>query len=193
MIANKLILSSCCAPCSCGAICELIAMKEAGFIGDFIVMFYNPNIFPESEYKKRLDQQMEFCKKMDVKWLAEEWHHDAWLECMKGLEEFPEGSERCLNCFKFRFAHTIERAKELGFDAVASVFGVSRHKSQGQVDAAAMMAIQDVGDGKVKYVPIGWNEKIRSETNKENNFYRQNYCGCEVSMEAAKSKKSYKL
>ena len=182
MIANKLVLVSCCAPCSCGAIKELLAMKDAGFIGEFVVMFYNPNVFPESEHKKRLDHQIAFCEKVGAQWITEDWHHDAWLNAIKGLEDEPECGARCLECFKFRFEYAVEWAKKMGYDAVASVLGVSEHKSQTQVDAAAMLAIHDIGDGKVKYVPVGWDKDLHKKTLAEQNFYRQKYCGCEFSM-----------
>ena len=64
-----------------------------------------------------------------------------------------------------------------GFNAIASVFGVSRFKSQSQVDSAAGESC-----GDIKYLPIKWNEELRQQINRESDFYRQNYCGCEFSM-----------
>jgi predicted adenine nucleotide alpha hydrolase (AANH) superfamily ATPase len=162
---------SCCAPCSGGAIAEL-ALRGV----DFIVLFYNPNIYPHSEYKKRLDEQIRHCEEIGVKYAVGEWDHGAWLKRMAGMESAPERGPRCAECFKHRFEFGQRFAIENGYNAVASVFGVSRHKDQNQVDEAARGVLT-----KVAYPPVEWNENSRSEINKKAGFYRQNYCGCEFS------------
>ena len=176
MSDKKLILMSCCAPCSCGAIKQL-AYGEIPGIDDFIVMFFNPNIFPESEYQKRLNEQIKYCEKLGVKYVVGDYNHDAWREHVRGLENEPERGARCSKCFAYRFCFAREYAKKHGFNAIASVFGVSRHKDQSQVDSAA-----DESCGDIKYLPIKWNEELRNQINRESDFYRQNYCGCEFSM-----------
>ena len=171
----KLILMSCCAPCSCGAIKQLVNDEIPG-IEDFIVMFFNPNIFPESEYQKRLSEQIKYCESMGVKYVVGEYNHDDWKKAVYGLENEPERGARCSKCFAFRFCWAREYAKKHGFNAIASVFGVSKHKDQTQVDAAANESC-----GDIKYLPIKWNEDLRTKINRESEFYRQNYCGCEYS------------
>jgi len=173
---NKLILMSCCAPCSCGAIKQL-AYGEIPGIDDFIVMFFNPNIFPETEYQKRLNEQIKYCEKLGVKYVIGDYNHDEWKEHVKGLETEPERGARCGKCFAYRFCYAREYAKKHGFNAIASVFGVSRHKDQNQVDNAGNDSC-----GDIKYLPIKWNEELRQQINRESDFYRQNYCGCEFSM-----------
>ncbi|MDR0967823.1 MAG: epoxyqueuosine reductase QueH [Rickettsiales bacterium] len=173
MSENKRIcLMSCCAPCSAGAITEL---KEQGV--DFIVLFYNPNIYPEDEYKKRLDEQIKFCESVGAKYHILEYNHDDWLCVVRGHESAPERGARCEKCFAFRFFRAQKFALENGYTHIASVFGVSRHKSQNQVDTAAASVLT-----KIKYLPVKWDESLRAKTNKESNFYRQNYCGCEFSI-----------
>ena len=167
---------SCCAPCSCGAIKQLLYGEIPG-IDDFIVMFFNPNIYPDSEYQKRLNEQIKFCEKHGVKYVVGDYDHDAWRAHVAGLGNEPERGARCSKCFAYRFCYAREYAKQHGFNAIASVFGVSRHKDQNQVDAAAEQSC-----GEIKYLPIKWNEQLRVETNRESEFYRQNYCGCEFSM-----------
>ena len=176
MPGKKLILMSCCAPCSCGAIKQL-ANGEIDGIDDFIVMFFNPNIFPESEYKKRLDEQIKYCEKLGVKYVIGDYNHDDWREHVRGLETEPERGARCSKCFAYRFCYAAQYAKKHGYNAIASVFGVSRHKSQHQVDNSAQQSC-----GEIEYLPIKWNEQLRQEINHESEFYRQNYCGCEFSI-----------
>ena len=176
MKKNRLILMSCCAPCSCGAIKQLVNGEIPG-IDDFIVMFFNPNIFPETEYQKRLKEQIKYCERLGVKYVVGDYNHGDWLEYIHGLEKEPERGARCSKCFAYRFCYAVQYAKKHGFNTIASVFGVSRFKDQNQVDCAAE---QSCGD--IKYLPIQWNEKLRQEINRETDFYRQKYCGCEFSI-----------
>ena len=175
----KLILMSCCAPCSCGAIKQLSDGEIDGISGadDFIVMFFNPNIFPESEYIKRLNEQIKYCEKLGVKYVVGDYDHNDWQNHVRGLEKEPERGARCSKCFAYRFCYACKYAKENGYNAIASVFGVSRHKDQNQVDRAAEQSC-----GEIKYLPIKWNESLRSQINHESDFYRQKYCGCEFSI-----------
>nr|MBQ0091245.1 epoxyqueuosine reductase QueH [Candidatus Enterousia merdequi] len=176
MSGIKLVLMSCCAPCSCGAIKQLHD-GEIPDISDFIVMFFNPNIFPESEYQKRLNEQIKYCEKLGVKYIVGDYDHDAWKQHIAGLENEPERGKRCSKCFAYRFCFAQKYAKQNGFNAIASVFGVSRHKDQTQVDMAGNQSCNEI-----KYLPIKWNESLRNQINHESDFYRQKYCGCEFSL-----------
>lgn len=171
----KLVLMSCCAPCSAGAIKQLTD-GEIPDVDDFIVLFFNPNIFPSDEYDKRLSEQIKYCEKLGVKYAIGEYDHNAWRDAVRGLEAEPERGTRCSKCFLFRFEYAKKWAAEHGYDAVTSVFGVSRHKDQSQVDFAGKSALG------IKYLPIKWNEVLRQKIGHESNFYRQNYCGCEFSI-----------
>ena len=112
-----------------------------------------------------------------MKYVIGDYNHDAWREHIKGLESEPERGLRCSKCFAYRFCFAREYAKKHGFNAITSVFGVSRHKDQNQVDMAAEQSC-----GEIKYLPIKWNDNLRVQINRESDFYRQNYCGCEFSM-----------
>ena len=171
----KLVLASCCAPCSAGAIKQLADGQIAG-IDDFIVLFYNPNIFPNDEYMKLMNEQIRYFDELGVKYAVGNWNHDAWRQAVKGLETEPERGKRCNACFAYRFAYARDFAIKNGFNAVASVFGVSKHKDQSQVDAAAKRTL-----GEIEYIPIRWDENLRQSIGRASNFYRQNYCGCEFS------------
>lgn len=171
----KLVLVSCCAPCSAGAIKQLADGNIAG-IDDFIVLFYNPNIFPNDEYIKRMNEQIRYCDELGVKYAIGEWDHDAWKHAVQGFENEHERGKRCDICFAYRFAYARDFAIKNGYNAVTSVLGVSKHKDQSQVDAAAKRTL-----GDIQYIPILWDENLRQSINRASNFYRQNYCGCEFS------------
>ena len=171
----RLVLASCCAPCSSGAIKQLADGEIAG-IDDFIVLFYNPNIFPNTEYTKRMNEQIRYCESLGVKYAIGDWNHDKWREAVHGLENEPERGRRCDVCFAYRFAYARDFAIKNGYNAIASVFGVSKHKDQAQVDAAARRTM-----GDIEYIPIRWDENLRQSINRASDFYRQNYCGCEFS------------
>lgn len=93
---------SCCAPCSAGAIKQL-ADGEISGVEDFIVLFFNPNIFPAAEYDKRLQEQIKYCEKLGVKYAIGEYNHDAWRDAVRGLENEPERGARCSKCFFISF------------------------------------------------------------------------------------------
>ncbi len=173
----RVVLLSCCAPCSAGAIKQLKDGVIDG-VDDFIVLFYNPNIFPETEYTKRMQEQIKYCRDLGVKYAVLDYDHDAWRNAMRGMEDAPERGNRCSACFAFRFNIAKKFAIENGYNSIASVLGVSRHKSQAQVDAAA----ESVCDDKICYLPIKWDESLRQKIGHETPFYRQNYCGCEFSI-----------
>jgi len=156
----RICLMSCCAPCSAGAIVQLA--KDGA---DFVVLFYNPNISPESEYQKRLSEQIRLCESMNVKYFVGEYNHDAWLSCVRGLEDEPERGRRCAECFKLRIAWGARWAREHGYNALATVFGVSRWKDQKQVDAAALSCPLE-GRDRVAYkqselATLGWGDNLQ--------------------------------
>lgn len=170
----RILLLSCCAPCSC-AVIEKMAQDKA----DFAVAFYNPNIRPLAEYEKRLEENRRVCKKYGVEFIDLEYDNERWCALTKGLEKEPERGRRCDVCFEMRLKRVMQYAKENDFDAVASVLGASRWKDLAQVNRAAQRASEAVG---VPYVEIearknGMQEK-RLNLIKELELYNQQYCGC---------------
>jgi predicted adenine nucleotide alpha hydrolase (AANH) superfamily ATPase/very-short-patch-repair endonuclease len=151
-------------------------------ISDFIVLFFNPNIYPEIEYQKRLAEQIKFCESVDVKYHVGDYNHDAWLKNVADLEDEPERGARCSACFKYRFKYAQKFAIENGYDAIASVLGVSRHKNQSQVDNCATDVLTEI-----KYIPVKWQTNQKSAIINQKSFYRQNYCGCEFSTKSVKT------
>ena len=172
----RVVLLSCCAPCSAGAIKQLVD-GAIDNVDDFVVLFFNPNIFPESEYNKRMNEQIKYCESIGAKYAVLEYNHDAWRDAVRGLEKEPERGTRCSVCFEYRFKRAAQWARENGYNAIASVLGVSRHKNQSQVDMAATNVCENI-----QYMPIKWDDGLRVKINRDSDFYRQNYCGCEFSI-----------
>ncbi len=182
---SKLLLLSCCAPCSC-AVIDKLAKEKA----DFAVLFYNPNIAPAEEYEKRRRENECFCKDRKVPFISLEYAPSDWLEAVKGLENEPERGKRCSVCFYLRLKKAMLYAKENGFDIVTSVLGISRYKDMEQVNAAARQAAEETG---VAYDFTNWRknglEQMRQQLVKETNMYAQSYCGCPFSEKKQFNKK----
>ncbi len=171
---EKILLLSCCAPCSCAVIKEMAVQKV-----NFAVVFYNPNIRPIAEYEKRCTENKRVCEAYGVDFIELEYDNERWCELTKGLENEPERGKRCSVCFYMRLQRVMTFAKQHGFSAVASVLGVSRYKNLQQVNEAAQKAAENTG---FVYLDIegrkGGMQELRQQLIKELNLYNQNYCGC---------------
>ena len=179
MPANqKILLLSCCAPCSCAVIKKLYEDSA-----DFAVLFYNPNIHPEAEYIKRRDEQRSLCEKWGIKFIKLEYNPKDWLEYTKDYKDAPERGARCSLCFEYRLTRAMEYALENNYDAVASVLGVSRWKDLNQVNTAADKASKKTN---IPYIKIEGRkhgmQEARLKLIKELNLYNQTYCGCIYSL-----------
>lgn len=173
-MTEKILLLSCCAPCSCAV---LKTMAEKGV--DFAVVFYNPNIRPVTEYQKRRDENARICSLYNVPFIELEYDNETWCEATAGLEQEPERGARCSVCFHLRLKRVMEYAVANGYTAVASVLGVSRYKNLAQVNEAAAKASAQTG---MPYAEIegrkGGMQELRSQLIKELELYNQDYCGC---------------
>jgi predicted adenine nucleotide alpha hydrolase (AANH) superfamily ATPase len=143
---------------------------------DFIVLFFNPNIFPRVEYDRRLAEQIQFCEKLGVEYAVGNYDHDVWRGCIRRFEQGPERGQRCAACFHHRAEFGIKWAAGHGYGAITSVFGVSPHKDQSQVDEAFRNAIRDS-----KFTDRILYADIKFDYAPERGMYRQKYCGCEFS------------
>ena len=168
---EKILLLSCCAPCSCAVIRKL---KDNGV--DFAVLFYNPNIHPQKEYEKRRDEQKSLCRKWNIEFIELEYNPEDWLKMATPYKNEPERGLRCSLCFEYRLTRAMQYAKEHHFSAVSSVLGVSRWKNLAQVNAAGHAASLKAG---IPYIEIGGRKNgMRNHLIKELNLYNQTYCGC---------------
>ena len=173
MTKRKLLLHTCCAPCSTHCVSEL--MKDY----DVTMYFYNPNIHPFGEFERRLENARIVGKELGVPVVEAEYEPEDWLELIKGFEEEPEGGRRCKICFSMRLKETARYAKENGFNTFTTTMTISPHK-----DAAL---INSLGEGWSKKYKIAWVHsdfkkkdgfKKSGEMSKKMGLYRQNYCGC---------------
>ena len=178
MLSKRILLLSCCAPCSSAVIERL---KNDGV--DFEVVFFNPNIHPIDEYVKRRDEQVQLCNKMGIKVVELEYEPKKWFEAVKGFENDPERGKRWSICFYYRLKRVMEYAIEYGFDGVGSVLGVSRWKDLNQVNEAGYRAEKDTD---FCYIEIegrkGGLQERRNFLIKELKLYNQDYCGCVFSV-----------
>ena len=172
--AGRILLLSCCAPCS---VAVIKTMAEKSY--NFSVLFYNPNIIPLAEYRKRCDENKRICDLCKVPFIELAYDHSVWSKAVRGLENEPERGKRCFVCFYIRLKEAMLFAQKNGYDAVASVLGVSRYKNLDQVNAAAIQASQETG---IPYLHIEGRKNgmqdLRQKLIKDWRLYSQNYCGC---------------
>ena len=175
----KLLLHACCAPCS-GAIIEAL-VKEGVRPA---VFFSNSNIVPLSEYELRRDECRRYCESYGLDFIEDEYSHSDWRVIAQGHENDSERGERCMQCFRFRLHRAAKYAHENGYNVLATTLASSRWKDLSQVNPAGEWACS-LFPG-LKWWPRNWRkgglQQRRSEIIREQNFYNQNYCGCEFSL-----------
>ena len=132
----KLLLHSCCAPCSSYVLEYLSEYFE------ITVFYYNPNIFPESEYTKRILEQQELIRHMKctypVSFMAGSYDKDAFYEMAKGMEHLKEGGPRCLKCYELRLKEAARLAREGEFDYFTTTLSISPLKNAGKLNEIGM-------------------------------------------------------
>ncbi|MBD2814198.1 epoxyqueuosine reductase QueH [Xenorhabdus sp. Flor] len=176
---KKVLLHSCCAPCS-GEVME--AMLASGI--DFTIFFYNPNIHPLKEYELRKDENIRFAAQMGIPFIDADYDRDNWFERAKGMENEPERGIRCTMCFDMRFERTALYAHEHGFPVITSSLGISRWKNMQQINECGVRAASRYPG--LTYWEYNWRKGGGSarmiEISKREEFYQQEYCGCIYSL-----------
>lgn len=172
----KLLLHSCCGPCST----EVIDFLKDYF--EITIFYYNPNIEPVEEYLHRKNEQIRFLKEYkdaQVAFIDCDYDNSSFKEIAKGLEHEKEGGARCNKCFYLRMYETAKKAKELGFFYFGTTLTVSPHKNS--------TIINEIGEYISGYLKINYiygdfkkndGYKKSIEFSKIYNLYRQDYCGC---------------
>lgn len=202
---KEVLLHSCCAPCS-GAVIECLLASGI----KPVVFFSNSNIVPSEEYTARLNELQRYCANLGVELIEDEYNHEAWLSAVleknlntpidqsaqedqndhardqrqRQLAAAPERGERCLNCFKFRLQRAAQYAAKHGLQVLTTTLASSRWKSLEQVAEAGDWATQATGSPL-----LFWNQnwrkgglqERRNQIICEQQFYNQNWCGCEFS------------
>jgi len=176
---DKLLLHSCCAPCS-GEIIEAIAASNI----KTTVYFYNPNIHPIDEYEIRKDENRKFCEKVGFECVDGDYDKDDWFERVKGLEDEPERGERFTKCFDMRFERSALFAHENGFSVFATTLGISRWKDMKQINDSGHRSAARYEN--INFWDFNWRKEGGSsrmiEISKREHFYQQEYCGCVYSL-----------
>lgn len=174
---STLLLHSCCAPCSSYVL---------EYLSDYFavtVLYYNPNIYPEEEFRHRADEQKRLIENMPARHPARfiEGRFDSreFYDAVRGLEHIPEGGERCHACFRLRLEETARIAAENGFDYFTTTLTISPLKNG--------VVLNKIGEETASRFGIAWlpsdfkkkNGYKRSvELSSEYGLYRQDYCGC---------------
>jgi len=176
---NKVLLHSCCAPCS-GEVME--AMLASGI--DYTIFFYNPNIHPLKEYELRKEENIRFAEQFGVPFVDADYDKDNWFDRARGMEWEPERGIRCTMCFDMRFERTALYAHENGFPVITSSLGISRWKDMKQINDCGVRAAAHYPD--LLYWEFNWRKGGGSsrmiEISKRERFYQQEYCGCIYSL-----------
>lgn len=175
---SNLLLHACCGICSAYPVSFL---KDAGY--NVIVYFYNPNIFPDTEYQKRLEAEKTLCSHFGVDLIEEEYNQEEFFDYVKGFENEPEKGLRCDRCFELRLSKTAEKAKELRIKNFTTTIVISPHKNFQKLSAIGEEIAAKTG---LTFLSIDFKKKDGFlKTNKIANslsLYRQNYCGCKFSL-----------
>lgn len=190
--APRLLLHSCCAPCSSHC------MEYLREYFDLTVFYYNPNITVSLEYEKRLAEEKRliaaYNRQVDeqdfagmhsttaagkIKILEAPYNPSDWFRAVRGLEDCPEGGDRCTVCFRMRLLKTAEEAARGGFDYFTTTLTISPLKDAQRLNKIGFEAADRYG---VKWLPSDFKKKDgykRSiELSRTFGLYRQNYCGC---------------
>ncbi len=178
---KRLLLHSCCAPCSSHVISYLTNYF------DITILYYNPNISPRSEYDKRKEEQIRLIKEIDkinkIDIIDCDYDNDIYESRIKGYEDCPERGNRCTICFDLRLSKTAHLAKELNYDYFCSTLTVSPYKNS--------KLLNEIGKQMEEKYGVTWlysdfkkenGYKHSIELSKKYNLYRQDYCGCKYSV-----------
>ena len=173
----KLLLHSCCAPCSSAVIERL---KKHFHI---TILYYNPNISPEEEYLKRKEEQKRYIKNTqsenELDFLDCDYESKEFEKISKGHENDLERGPRCYLCYKMRINKTAGIAKEKGFDFFGTTLSVSPYKVSNWINEIGLEISKEKG---IEFLPSDFKKqngyKLSIELSKKHDLYRQDYCGC---------------
>lgn len=172
-----LLLHSCCAPCS-SYVLEYLSQYFK-----ITVFYYNPNISPEEEYRKRVTEQKRLISQLPAKnpvdFIEGDYKPQDFYDIAKGLEDIPEGGERCFACYRLRLEHAARLAADMGFDYFTTTLSISPYKNAPKLNEIAEELSEIY---RVKNLPSDFKKKEGYKRSialsAEYNLYRQDYCGC---------------
>ena len=173
----RMLLHCCCAPCS-SATLERVQEQY-----DPDIYYYNPNIEPEAEFRKRAGEEERFVREFrpdgGVRVIVAEYEHEAFEEIARGRESMPERSERCYLCYEMRMRKTAEYAKAHGYDCFTTALSISPYKVARWINEIGERLAAEYGIPFVHSDFKKQNGYARSiELSREYGLYRQDWCGC---------------
>ena len=177
----RLFLHSCCAPCSSYVLEYLSQYFE------ITVFYFNPNIAPEEEYRKRVEEQRRLIEQLPavypIQFEEGRYVPEEFYSRVRGLEKEPEGGARCRVCFELRLEEAARLASESGYDYYTTTLSISPLKN---AQVLAQVAVEMGEKWGVRWLPSDFKKKEgykRSiQLSKDYDLYRQNYCGCKFSI-----------
>ena len=172
-----LFLHSCCAPCS-SYVLEYLSQYFK-----ITVFYYNPNIYPDDEYYTRVEEQKKFIERFPAKnkidFVEGNFDKDRFYAMAKGLENAPEGGERCFLCYELRLREAAEYAKARNMDYFTTTLSISPLKNAEKLNEIGLNLANEYG---IKYLVSDFKKKNgykrSTELSKQYGIYRQDYCGC---------------
>jgi len=176
---RKILVHCCCAVCF-GYPSQYL--KMLGYIP--VAYFFNPNIYPLEEQKRRYEELEKYCSKYDFELIKEDAAPEVFYEAIKGLEDEPEKGLRCNKCFELRLLKAAQKAKELKIGQFTTTLSVSPHKVSKNIFEAGNKAAKTISG--VKFLDFDFKKNngfnVTQKIATYNNMYRQTYCGCEFSI-----------
>ena len=188
-VVPTLLLHSCCAPCSSYVLEYLSQYFE------ITVLYYNPNIYPDEEYWKRVKEQQEFIRKFPaehpISFLEGAFEKERFYDTVRGVEQIPEGGERCFRCYRLRLTEAARLAQKLQMDYFTTTLSISPLKNAQKLNEIGGQIAEEYG---VDYLYSDFKKKggyQRSvELSHQYEMYRQDYCGCVFSMREREAQKN---
>lgn len=187
----KLLLHSCCAPCS------TYVLEYLTPYFDITVLYYNPNIHPTEEFYKREAEQERFIsmvnKVHEINLIKTNYDPKEYFSVVKGHELDKEGGERCGICFELRLGMAAQYAKKHGYDYFTTTLSISPHKDA-QIINKIGERLEEKYDVQYLYADFKKNNGFKRSLELCNKFdiYRQNYCGCVFSLKEARDRQKQK-
>lgn len=179
----KLLLHSCCAPCSS------YVLEYLSSCFSITVYYYNPNIYPMEEYRKRVQEQESLIYQMNVKYpisfMTGVYEPEVFYTLVQGLEQEPEGGKRCIKCYEMRLREAAKIAKAGAYDYFTTTLSISPLKSARKLNEIGEQMGMEYG---VSFLPSDFKKregyKRSIELSSKYGLYRQNYCGCAFSIKS---------
>lgn len=188
--ADRILLHTCCAPCS-SAIIEFLIKHDI----TPVIYYCNSNIYPYEEYLKRKQECTRYAESLGLEIIDDDYDHDDWLAWIRGLESQPERGSRCMECFRYRLLRSARYAAARDISVLSTTLASSRWKSLEQINEAGTWACRTVNESNTEDNQVIWWDRNwrkgglqerRNQLIKENDFYNQLWCGCEFSQRQEK-------